>query len=170
MGTVSLTENLIAVRGGAIAITAVPGTTVLLQDILFDRNAVEVPMDGRTVDITVLLYTGPIGIGTFLSTEADFLIPIWRKREISQMSAACAAHLSWSGIDDGPVYGVPFEMCQAAQEHSDRIVDLGYEPSWPGLACANVTHEGPERSYSQTVTVTQGQHTLWAGTLVMVRI
>ena len=76
----------------------------------------------------------------------DFIVPIWR-------------------IDDEPVYGIPWDLCQGAQRHSDKIVEMGYEPSWPGLTCANVSYAGPERSYSRTVTLTQGAHKLYAGTL-----
>ena len=43
--------------GAAISFNGAIGSTLLLQDTIFDRNAVEVPTDGRTTDITVLLYT-----------------------------------------------------------------------------------------------------------------
>ena len=73
-------------------------------------------------------------------------------------------------IDDGPVHGIPWDLCQGAQRHSDNLVAKGFEPSWPGLVCANVSYAGPERSYCQAVTLTQGAHTLFAGTLVKVHM
>ena len=44
-------------KGGAISISAVLGSTVLLQELVFDRNVLRVPTDGRTTDVTVLLFT-----------------------------------------------------------------------------------------------------------------
>jgi len=43
--------------GGAIGMTGLPGSSAILQEMVFERNAVQVPMDGSTIDITVLLYT-----------------------------------------------------------------------------------------------------------------
>ena len=122
---------------------------MLLQGLVFDRNALEVSTEGRTTDATVLVFTGAVGVGTDLDS-GDFIVPIWR-------------------IDDGPVYGLPWDLCQGAKQHSDEQVSRGFAPSWPNLTCANVTHAGPERSYSTTVSLTQGPHTLYAGTLQRVR-
>ena len=122
---------------------------MLLQGLVFDRNALEVSTEGRTTDATVLVFTGAVGVGTDLDS-GDFIVPIWR-------------------IDDGPVYGLPWDLCQGAKQHSDEQVSRGFAPSWPNLTCANVTHAGPERSYSKTVSLTQGPHTLYAGTLQRVR-
>ena len=79
------------------------------------------------------------------------MVPIWR-------------------LDDGPVYGIPWELCQGAQRHSDLVVSMGFPASWADLSCANVSYAGPQRSYSQTVPVTQGSHTLWTGTLIMTSV
>ena len=115
-----------------------------------ERNAVDVPTDGKTIDIAVLVSTGANGVGSTFDGSGAHLIPIWR-------------------IDDGPVYGIPWETCMRAQEQSDMMVSMGAPPSWPGLTCANTSYTGPDRLYSQAVTVTEGAHTLHAGTLVMVR-
>ena len=64
------------------------------------------------------------------------------------------------------LYGIPWELCEEARLLSETQVSLGFAPSWPDLACANVTYFGPERMYSQTLPLTEGKHTLWTGTVV----
>ena len=57
-------------------------------------------------------------------------------------------------------------LCEEARLLSATQVSLGFAPSWPDLACANVTYFGPERMYSQTLPLTEGAHTLGTGTVV----
>ena len=121
------------------------GSILIVEASIFESNAVRVPEDGRTTDVTVLLATGKSGVGALIQ-GTDFFVPIWR-------------------IDDGPVYGIPWELCEEARQISDTQVSMGFPPSWPDLTCANVTHYGPDASYSQTVPLTEGAHTLWTGIL-----
>ena len=74
-------------------------------------------------------------------------------------------------IDDGAVYGIPYEQCQLASQPktSDKwdAVHTGPQPSWPDLQCANVSYAGPDKTYSHVVSLAEGPHTLWTGLLVM---
>ena len=67
------------------------------------------------------------------------------------------------------MYGAPWELCEGARQHSLTQVEKGFAPSWEGLTCANVTHFGPRSAYSQVVPLTEGWHTLFAGTIALVR-
>ena len=80
---------------------------------------------------------------------SGYQVPIWR-------------------IDDGPVYGIPYEQCQAAAAQSLDAVSKGLPPSWPDLTCANVSYTGPDSTFSHVVSLAEGPHTLWTGLLVMV--
>ena len=73
-------------------------------------------------------------------------------------------------IDDGPVYGIPWEQCQMASRRSNEAVTKGFTASWPDLQCANVSYTGPDSSYSRVLSVTAGSHTLWTGILMMVSV
>eukprot|EP01045_Picozoa_sp_COSAG04_P026798 COSAG04_NODE_3793_length_2526_cov_1.479604_3_plen_142_part_00 len=129
--------------GGAISILGSALSTVLIDDSVFDSNSVA-RQDTGAMDITVRLRTGSQDIG-----GEQYFTPIWR-------------------IDDGPVYGIPWEQSQGALRRSEESVRKGFAPSWPNLNNANVSYSGPYRTYSHVLSVTEGQHTLWTGLLVMV--
>ena len=106
------------------------------------------PMDGSGVDTIVLLNTGMFPIGADVQMSGYF-VPIWR-------------------IDDGAVFGIPWEQCQGALERSQEAVGKGFPASWPNLQCANVSYTGPDSSFSHVISLAQGPHTLWTGILAMV--
>ena len=81
----------------------------------------------------------------------DTFIPIWR-------------------VDNGPVHGISFELCQAAKQHSVDAVRKGFPASFPSdLACANISYAGPDKTYNHVVSLAAGTHTLWTGLLMEVR-
>ena len=126
--------NIAHEEGGAIKILAMASSTLRVEDSLFDSNAVRVQADGGGVEVTVRLNTGEFTIGA-----AEYMVPIWR-------------------IDDGPVYGIPAELCQSALKHSNEEALRGFAPSWPDLTCANVSYTGPYASYSRVVRLAEGAH------------
>ena len=72
-------------------------------------------------------------------------------------------------VDDGPVYGIPWEQCQLASQMSQQIVNKGLPPSFdPNLECANVSYTWPGKTFSHVLSLAHGSHTLWAGILTMV--
>ena len=88
--------------------------------------------------------------GLYQTLSADgYFVPIWR-------------------IDDGAVYGIPWEQCEGAARRSQEAVAKGFPPSWPGLTCANVSYSGPGSSYARVLPLAAGRHTLWTGLLAMV--
>ena len=125
--------------------------TLAVEDSIFQANALQIPPG--TLEANVLLYTGNDGVPDIANPDGYF-IPVWR-------------------VDDGPVYGLPFEMCQVARQRSLTAVQRGFEPSWPlgsaAQSCANVTHH-PLSMYSQVITLTAGPHTLWVGVAPQVRL
>ena len=50
-------DNVARISGAAIDAPALPGSQLIVEATLFERNAVRVPADGRTIDVTVLLYS-----------------------------------------------------------------------------------------------------------------
>ena len=99
-------------------------------------------VDTRSIDVTVVLNTGPRGLGSGLHALAeDSAIPMWR-------------------VDDGPVFGVPFWMCERARRHSQQAEARGFPASMPSDECANVTHLGPFKTYSQVVNLPEGVSTI----------
>eukprot|EP01045_Picozoa_sp_COSAG04_P005276 COSAG04_NODE_242_length_19007_cov_3.089433_8_plen_1575_part_00 len=144
-------DNVAFSSAAALSIPGLSGSTLILEASIFDGNAVRVPQDGRTTDVTVLLSAAISGLPAGIDVAAmdDVHVPIWR-------------------IDDGAVYGIPWELCEGARQYSLLQVSKGYAPSWAGLTCANVSYyQGA--SYSLTVPLSEGLHTLWTGTLVLVR-
>ena len=125
--------NIAHEEGGAIKILAMASSTLRVEDSLFDSNAVRGAVRGG-VELTVRLNTGEFAIGA-----AEYMVPIWR-------------------IDDGPVYGIPAELCQSALKHSNEEALRGFAPSWPDLTCANVSYTGPYASYSRVVRLAEGAH------------
>ena len=79
------------------------------------------------------------------------MVPIWR-------------------LDDGPVYGIPYEQCQLAADLSEVAVSKGLPPSWPDLQCANVSYTGPGSTYNHVLSLAAGTHSLWTGMMMQVRI
>ncbi len=81
----------------------------------------------------------------------DSLIPIWR-------------------VDDGPVHGISWDLCERAKESSLPAVSKGCPASFPSdLPCANVSYAGPDKTYNHVVSLAAGSHTLWTGMLIEVR-
>ena len=138
-------ENVAYISGGAIAVLGTALSTFLIDDSVFDANAVRTPPNADGVQVTVRVNTGAFDIGT----AEWYSVPIWR-------------------VDDGPVYGIPWEHCQSAAEYSHDAVGKGLPPSWPDLQCANVSYTGPDASYSHVLDVAQGAHTLWTGLFIFV--
>eukprot|EP01045_Picozoa_sp_COSAG04_P013494 COSAG04_NODE_960_length_9157_cov_6.389269_7_plen_168_part_00 len=134
------------VAAGAIRVLGAAVSTLLVDQSVFEANAVRVPADGGDVDVNVRLNTGAFEIGS----DNGYHVPIWR-------------------IDDGPVYGISWDQCQHALLRSEEAVGKGLPPPWPNLKCANVSYTGPDSSFSHVVALPQGLHTLWTGVLVMVR-
>ena len=134
--------------GGAIYVMGSAISTVLVAESVFDTNAVRKSIsNANRVELTVRLNTG----GFAIPDPQDYQVPVWR-------------------VDDGPVYGIPWERCQGAVPYSEDAVRKGLPPSWPSLECANVSYAGPDKTYSRVLSLTEGTHTLWTGLLVMVRI
>ena len=136
--------NIAHEEGGAIKILAMASSTLRVEDSLFDSNAVRVQADGGGEQVTVRLNTGE-----WTNPAAEYMVPIWR-------------------IDDGPVYGIPVELCTSALQRSQEAVARGFPPSFPDLTCANVSYTGPYASYSRVVRLAEGAHILWTGLLIFV--
>ena len=123
-----------------------------IDSSIFDANEVQTAGSSRA-DVTVLLNTGGVGLGTGDIENGEFQAPIWR-------------------VDDGPVYGISFDLCQAALQHSRFAVSRGFPASWPSgphaATCANISYTGPDSSYSHIIRLEEGVHTLWVGNLVEV--
>ena len=130
--------------------------SLMIEGSLFDSNAIRPPLDVGAIDVTVRLNTGSFTIdlsnpNTELNYDNEIIIPIWR-------------------VDDGPVHGISFELCQAAKRHSETAVSKGFPASFPSdLQCANVSYAGPEKTYNHVVSLAAGEHTLWTGVLMEVR-
>lgn len=72
-------------------------------------------------------------------------------------------------IDDGPVHGLPWEVCQAAMQRSLWSELQGYPPSWHSRdpsSCANESYN-TYTTYSTTEMLTAGEHKLWHGAVPM---
>ena len=143
----------------------------VLQSV-FGSNAVTPPPDAGAVDLTVRLNTVRVmGIvpatpaslirkepfqGGFAIdpasdlTDKEVFVPIWR-------------------VDNGPVHGISWDLCQAAKQHSAVAVRKGFPASFPSdLACANASYAGPDKTYNHVVSLAAGTHTLWTGLLMEV--
>ena len=81
---------------------------MLIQRSILESNAVRVRQsDEEDTPATVMVFTGGLGDGSQAPTEGDALAyhaPVWR-------------------IDDGPVFGVPFELCEAARQGDRKVVE-----------------------------------------------
>eukprot|EP01046_Picozoa_sp_COSAG06_P017088 COSAG06_NODE_1150_length_10499_cov_45.337115_1_plen_1808_part_00 len=132
--------------GGAIAFDATPPSRLLLERSILENNMVSIPQtDEDATPATVAISTGGLGEGS-QDVFGSYHMPIWR-------------------IDDGPVYGVPWEMCEAAKQYSLDVVARGFPEVWPSdLQCANVTYN-TQTAYSNVQLVKNGVHTLWHGAI-----
>ena len=108
---------------------------------VFEANAVRAVAEAEDVQVTATVYTGLWG----RSDSVWLAFPIWR-------------------VDDGPVYGIPWEQCQLARAKSLTAVSRGAPATmWPEDApCANVTYDTLSR-YSHVISLSEGTHTLWTG-------
>eukprot|EP01045_Picozoa_sp_COSAG04_P029915 COSAG04_NODE_5042_length_1767_cov_2.122302_2_plen_331_part_01 len=102
-------DNLGLVNGGAIFVLGSQALVLAITQSVFDSNAVRPPPDAGAVDVTVRLNTGGfrIDLATDL-TAVEAFIPIWR-------------------IDDEPVHGISFELCERARQSSLTAVSKGGE-------------------------------------------
>ena len=132
------------VRSGAINFAAAYNTELLIERSVFERNAVR-PLPTVPAAATVELFTQDMG-------EESICRPVWR-------------------IDDGPVHGIGWDVCQAIMERSQQSVQLGFPPWIPTesqlpSSCANESYH-VQTTYSTTEMLTPGDHTLWHGTVVV---
>ena len=122
-----------------------------IAESVFDSNALQPPPDAPPVDVTVRVNTGGFVIDPSTDLASDAVanyLPIWR-------------------IDDGPVYGISWELCQRAMQSSLTVVSKGFPASWPSdLPCANVSYSGPDKPFNQVVSLHAGTHTLWTGLMM----
>ena len=70
-------------------------------------------------------------------------------------------------IDDGPVHGIGWDVCQAVMERSQQSVQQGFAPWIPTgsqlpSSCANESYKGAT-TYASAEMLTPGDHTLWHG-------
>eukprot|EP01045_Picozoa_sp_COSAG04_P011836 COSAG04_NODE_775_length_10405_cov_20.166214_6_plen_1349_part_00 len=140
-------DNFAYQSAGAIFVQGSALSALLVEESVFDSNAVrKSSTDTSGTGVTVRVDTGgPTG------DPAGYQVPIWR-------------------IDDGPVYGLSWEQCQLASHFSQDAVSKGLPPSWPNLDCANISYTGPDSSFAQVVSLTEGLHTLWTGLLMMTQL
>jgi hypothetical protein len=116
---------------------------LLIERSLFEMNAVR-PLPTVPAAATVVLFTSIMG-------EGSPNRPIWR-------------------IDDGPVHGIGWEMCQAVMERSRQSVEQGFPPWIPTesqlpSSCANESYH-VATTYATAEMLTPGDHTLWHGSAV----
>jgi hypothetical protein len=139
-----LRGNTATRSGGAISFGASPLSRIFVERSIFESNMVSIAQnDEATTAAVVVVNTGGLGDGS-QDIYGKYHIPIWR-------------------IDNGPVYGAPWEICEAAKQYSLEAVTKGFAELWPSdLECANVTYR-TQTTYSQVELVTDGVHTLFYG-------
>lgn len=103
-------------------------------------NAVR-PLPTVPAAATVVLFTDQMG-------EGNPNRPIWR-------------------IDDGPVHGIGWDLCQAVMQRSQQSVQQGFPPWIPTesqlpSSCANESYH-VATTYASAEMLTPGDHTLWHG-------
>jgi hypothetical protein len=136
--------NTASRAGGAIAFDAGPSSKLWIERSIFESNVVSIPQsDEMTTPAVVTVNTGGLGEGS-QDPYGAYHMPVWR-------------------IDNGPVFGVPWEMCEAAKQYSLDTVAQGFAETWPSdVECANVSYS-TQQTYSQVELVANGEHTLWHG-------
>lgn len=117
---------------------------LLIERSVFEMNAVR-PLPTVPAAATVVLFTQDMG-------EENHVRPLWR-------------------IDDGPVHGIGWDVCQAVMERSQQSVHQGFPPWIPTesqlpSSCANESYH-VATTYSTTEMLTPGDHTLWYGAVAM---
>jgi len=139
-------SNVAYMGGGAISFDGTTTTRLLIERSILEENIVHVPPSTeRETAAMVGVFTGGLGDGSEDAYGAYHAL-VWR-------------------IDDGPVYGVPFELCEAARQYSLDLTARGFSESWPSdLVCANETYR-TQSTYSQVELLTNGEHTLWYGVI-----
>ena len=118
---------------------------LLIERSVFEMNAVR-PLPTVPAAATVVIFTDSNGEGTPHRN-------VWR-------------------IDDGPVYGIGWEMCQAVMERSQQSVQQGFAPWIPTgsqlpSSCANESYH-VATTYASVEMLTPGDHTLWHGAVATV--
>eukprot|EP01043_Picozoa_sp_COSAG02_P029832 COSAG02_NODE_1874_length_10576_cov_8.410614_7_plen_1429_part_00 len=138
--------NTASGTGGAISFAASPTSRLVVERSIFESNVVSIPQSDETATAAVVIVnTGGLGEGS-QDPYGTYHMPIWR-------------------IDDGPVYGVPWEMCEGAKQYSQDMVAQGFSETWPSdVECANVTYH-TQTTYSQVQFVANGIHTLYHGVI-----
>ena len=116
---------------------------LLIERSLFEMNAVR-PLPTVLAAATVVLFTDSNG-------EGNPNRPIWR-------------------IDDGPVHGIGWDLCQTVMERSQQSVQQGFAPWIPTgsqlpSSCANESYH-VATTYASAEMLTPGDHTLWHGMVV----
>ena len=113
---------------------------LLIERSVFEMNAVR-PLPTVPAAATVVLFTSNMG-------EESDIRPVWR-------------------IDDGPVHGIGWDVCQAVMERSQQSVQQGFAPWIPTgsqlpSSCANESYH-VATTYASAEMLTPGDHTLWHG-------
>ena len=117
---------------------------LLIERSLFEMNAVR-PLPTVLAAATVVLFTDSNG-------EGSPHMNVWR-------------------IDDGPVHGIGWDVCQAVMERSQQSVQQGFAPWIPTgsqlpSSCANESYH-VATTYASAEMLTPGDHTLWHGVVAM---
>jgi hypothetical protein len=119
----------------------------MIERSVFELNAVR-PLPTVPAAATVVLFTEQMGEGAWYR-------PVWR-------------------IDDGPVHGIGWDVCQAVMERSQQSMEQGFPPWIPTesqlpSSCANESYH-MATTYSATEMLTPGDHTLWHGAVASVNV
>ena len=134
--------NVATRAGGAIYFAGALNVSLHVQDSIFAANAVR-PAQDTHAPATIVIYTGNTGEGS-----GSTLRPVWR-------------------IDDRPVHGIGWDVCQAVMQQSQESVQAGWDPWIPTgsqnvSSCANDSYK-LDTTYSTTEMLAPGKHTLWHG-------
>ena len=113
---------------------------LLIDRSVFEMNVVR-PLPTVPAAATVVLFTQDMG-------EESYFRPVWR-------------------IDDGPVHGIGWGVCQTVMERSQQSVQQGFAPWIPAgsqlpSSCANESYH-VATTYASAEILTPGDHTLWYG-------
>jgi len=117
---------------------------LLIERSVFEMNAVQ-PLPTVLAPALVVLFTESNG-------EGNPSMNVWR-------------------IDDGPVHGIGWDVCQAVMERSRQTVQQGFAPWIPTnsqlpSSCANESFR-VATTYASAEMLTPGDHTLWHGAVAM---
>jgi hypothetical protein len=114
-------DNVVTLGGGAVYFGAVMSSELLIMSSIFEANAVRPPQTGESnAPATVVMSTESMG------EESVDVSPVWR-------------------IDDGPVHGIGWDLCQAVMSRSQWSVQQGFPPWIPTgselpSSCANESY------------------------------